>query len=103
MYMDSGVNSRSIAPRAVSPVLLPALALTVMVVAVLQTLVVPVVGQIGAALDVSTSAVGWTIPRTCSPRRAPPPSSARPAAGPAALPARSGSLPAARFGPLPPP
>ncbi len=32
-----------------------------MVVAVLQTLVVPVVGQIGAALEASPSAVGWTI------------------------------------------
>src|SRR4051794_31028963 len=61
MYMDSRVSPRSIAPQAVSPALLPALALTVMVVAVLQTLVVPVVGQIGAALQVSTSAVGWTI------------------------------------------
>ncbi|MDQ1636610.1 MAG: hypothetical protein QOJ32_3419 [Frankiaceae bacterium] len=44
-----------------SRVLLPALALTVMVVAVLQTLVVPVVAEIGMALSVSPSAVGWAI------------------------------------------
>jgi MFS family permease len=40
---------------------LPSLALTVMVVAVLQTLVVPVVAEIGAALSVDASAVGWAI------------------------------------------
>jgi MFS family permease len=42
-------------------ILLPALALTVMVVAVLQTLVVPVIAQIGATLQVSSSAVGWAL------------------------------------------
>lgn len=52
---------RSVAPSEPGRVLLPALALTVMVVAVLQTLVVPVVGQIGEALSVGPSAVGWTI------------------------------------------
>ena len=50
-------DSRSGASR----VLVPALSLTVMVVALLQTVVVPVLAQIGDALDASASAVGWTV------------------------------------------
>ena len=41
--------------------LLPALAATVTVTAMLQTLVVPVLGPIGVALQASPSAVGWVI------------------------------------------
>ena len=48
-------------PNGPSRVLVPALALTVMVVALLQTVVVPVLAQIGDALDASSSAVGWTV------------------------------------------
>ncbi len=44
-----------------SPVLVPALAITVMVVALLQTVVVPVLADIGRALDASPEAVGWTV------------------------------------------
>lgn len=47
--------------NAPSRILVPALALTVMVVALLQTVVVPVLAQIGEALDASPSAVGWTV------------------------------------------
>lgn len=46
---------------APSRLLLPALSYVVMVVAVLQTLVVPVLADIGTQLDVSTSAVGWVV------------------------------------------
>lgn len=42
-------------------VLIPALAITVMVVALLQTVVIPVLADIGKALDASSSAVGWTV------------------------------------------
>lgn len=48
------------APRA-SRVLLPALSFVVMVVAVLQTLVVPVLADIGAQLGAGTAAVGWVV------------------------------------------
>ncbi len=44
-----------------SPSLVPALAITVMVVALLQTVVVPVLADIGRALHASPSAVGWTV------------------------------------------
>lgn len=44
-----------------SRLLLPALSFVVMVVAVLQTLVVPVLADIGAQLGVSKSAVGWVV------------------------------------------
>lgn len=44
-----------------SRVLVPALALIVMVVALLQTVVVPVLAQIGTALDASAAAVGWIV------------------------------------------
>ena len=46
---------------APSRLLLPALSFVVMVVAVLQTLVVPVLADIGAQLGASTSAVGWVV------------------------------------------
>jgi MFS family permease len=46
---------------ATSRLLLPALSFVVMVVAVLQTLVVPVLADIGAQLGASTSAVGWVV------------------------------------------
>ncbi len=45
------------APR----LLLPALSFVVMLVAVLQTLVVPVLADIGEQLGASTSAVGWVV------------------------------------------
>lgn len=44
-----------------SRVLVPALALTVMVVALLQTIVVPVLADIATALDASSTSVGWTV------------------------------------------
>ncbi len=47
--------------RGPSPVLVPALAITVMVVALLQTVVVPVLADIGRALHASPAAVGWTV------------------------------------------
>lgn len=50
-------TTRSGASRA----LVPALAVTVMVVALLQTVVVPVLADIGRALDASPEAVGWTV------------------------------------------
>lgn len=50
------------APRSTrARLLLPALSFVVMVVAVLQTLVVPVLADIGAQLGESTSAVGWVV------------------------------------------
>ena len=47
--------------RGPSRLLLPVLALTVMVVAVLQTVVVPVLAQIRSTLGVSASAAGWVL------------------------------------------
>ena len=47
--------------RGASPLLLPTLALTATVIAVLQTVVVPVLGTIGADLGSSTSATGWVL------------------------------------------
>ena len=41
--------------------LLPVRCFVVMIVAVLQTLVVPIVETIGAQLDVSPTAVGWLL------------------------------------------
>ncbi|ANS26983.1 major facilitator superfamily multidrug transporter [Rhodococcus opacus] len=41
--------------------LLPVMCFVVMIVAVLQTLVVPIVGTIGAQLDVGPTAVGWLL------------------------------------------
>ena len=41
--------------------LLPVICFVVMIVAVLQTLVVPIVGTIGAQLDVGPTAVGWLL------------------------------------------
>ena len=48
-------------PRSTSPLLLPVLALSAMTIAVLQTVVVPVLAQIGAALGASPSGVGWAL------------------------------------------
>ncbi|GAB2908819.1 MFS transporter [Rhodococcus aerolatus] len=48
-------------PARASRVLLPALSFVVMVVAVLQTLVVPVLADIGAQLGAGTAAVGWVV------------------------------------------
>ncbi|MDV7088365.1 MFS transporter [Rhodococcus opacus] len=41
--------------------LLPVMCFVLMIVAVLQTLVVPIVGTIGAQLDVGPTAVGWLL------------------------------------------
>ncbi len=46
---------------AVSRLMLPVLSLTVMTVAMMQTMVVPVIGRIGEQLDVGTTAVGWVL------------------------------------------
>lgn len=51
----------STARRGASPLLLPALSLAVMVTALLQTVVVPVLGTIGTALSASPSSVGWVV------------------------------------------
>ncbi len=48
-------------PRSASPLLLPVLALTTTVIAVLQTVVVPVLATIGLALGSSPSATGWVL------------------------------------------
>ncbi|MEO6880072.1 MAG: MFS transporter, partial [Mycobacteriaceae bacterium] len=48
-------------PQGPSRLLLPALSFVVMVVAVLQTLVVPVLADIGTQLNASTAAVGWVV------------------------------------------
>lgn len=48
-------------PRSASPLLLPVLALTSTVIAVLQTVVVPVLATIGATLGSSPSATGWVL------------------------------------------
>ncbi len=48
-------------PRSASPLLLPVLALTATVIAVLQTVVVPVLATIGHALHSSPSATGWVL------------------------------------------
>ena len=48
-------------PRSASPLLLPVLALAAMTIAVLQTVVVPVLATIGTALGASASAVGWVL------------------------------------------
>ena len=47
--------------RTVSPALLPTLGLSVMVIALLQTLVVPVLSTIQSSLSASASGVGWVV------------------------------------------
>ncbi len=47
--------------RVTGRLLLPSLCFVVMTLAVLQTMVIPIVGTIGTQLDVSTTAAGWVL------------------------------------------
>ncbi|WP_084346009.1 MFS transporter [Rhodococcus sp. 1163] len=56
--MSSAVRTEDLRPGVL---LLPGLCFVVMTVAVLQTMVIPIVGTIGMQLDVSPTAAGWVL------------------------------------------
>ncbi|MDJ0392357.1 MFS transporter [Rhodococcus sp. G-MC3] len=56
--MSTAARSSQLNP---GPLLLPGLCFVVMTLAVLQTMVIPIVGTIGTQLDVTTTAAGWVL------------------------------------------